>query len=89
MRRTFSSPAAYSLRSKRGQSPDDRRPPKGLVACAISSRSTHSTLTGASCIAVEMEAITIVGAELFSNNQSGSAKLSRKILRLGQSVLHR
>src|SRR5256885_1237448 len=32
-------------------SPDDRRPPEGLAACAISSRSTHSTLTGASCIA--------------------------------------
>src|SRR5882757_9828632 len=26
--------------------PDDRRPPEGLADCAISSRSTHSTLTG-------------------------------------------
>ena len=30
---------------------DDRRPPEGMAACAISSRSTHSTPTGASCIA--------------------------------------
>src|SRR6266478_1261243 len=28
-----------------------RRPPKGFAACAISSRSTHLTLIGASCIA--------------------------------------
>ena len=56
---------------------------------AISSSSTHSTLTGASWIAVEMEPITIEGAALFRNNQSGSAKLSRKIFQLGQSVLHR
>src|SRR4029077_16149030 len=51
VRLTFSSPAAYSLLSKRFRSRDDRRPPEGLVTCAISSSSTHSTLTGASCIA--------------------------------------
>jgi hypothetical protein len=43
-----------------------------------------SQRTGASRIAVvEMEAITIEGAALFRNNQSGSAKLSRKIFQLG------
>jgi DNA-binding winged helix-turn-helix (wHTH) protein len=49
---TFSSPAAYSCDFQPGQ--DAIRligGPKGFASCVISSRSSHSTLTGASCIA--------------------------------------
>ena len=49
---TFSSPAAYALRSKRCQAPfGDGGCPEGTAACAIFSSSSHSTPTGASCVA--------------------------------------
>ena len=47
---TFYSPTAYSLLSRAALETHYRISRKGLAACAISSKNTHSTLTGASCI---------------------------------------
>ena len=72
------------------QTGSDRLPAK--VTRLLEESAQAANLSGGAPVIgapVEMEPIAIEGAALFRNNQSGSAKLSRKIFQLGQSVLHR